>query len=154
PEVTFSDAAGPLDALLPGLLPAVRAAEAFGRKATGMLSFSKLSAHEVAAVHLYTMQSALYRQLNASLRHADRSKARPYFAYLKLFLSALTKLEPLKGSLWRGVALDLQAQYPTGRVITWWGVSSCTPNLAVARNFLGSKGKRTLFEVVVHRAVS
>ena len=66
----------------------------------------------------------------------------------------LEKLEPLKGSLWRGVALALAAQYPHGRTVTWWGVSSCTPNLQVARGFLGTKGRRTLFEVVAHRAVS
>jgi uracil DNA glycosylase len=152
PAMAFSDAATLLGTVLPGLLPAVRMAEEFGRKASGL--FSKLSAHEIAALHLYTLQSALYRQLNASLRHPDRAHARPYFAYLRLFLSALQKLEPLKGSLWRGVALDLKAQYPLGRTVTWWGVSSCTPNLQVARNFLGSEGRRTLFEVSVHRAVS
>lgn len=152
--LAFSEAAAGLRVLMPGLEEAVRMAEDFGRTATGFLSFSKLSAHEVAALHLYTLQSALYRQLNASLRHADRSKATPYFAYLKLFLGALDKLEPLKGSLWRGVALDLQAQYPKDRVVTWWGVSSCTPNLQVARSFLGGSGPRTLFEVMVHRAVS
>lgn len=149
---TFEEAAAPLGALLPGIEQAVAAAQAYGKKASGF--FSALSAHEIAALHLYTLQSALYRQLNASLRHADRTKARPYFAYLRLFLSALQKLEPLSGSLWRGVALEMAAQYPLGRTVTWWGVSSCTPSLQVARGFLGTKGRRTLFEVVVHRAVS
>jgi hypothetical protein len=155
PAMAFSDAAAPLASLLPGLLPAVRAAEEYGRKAVGLFSFaSKLSAHEAAAVHLYTMQSALYRQLNASLRHEDRARSRAYFPYLRLLLSALDKLEAFEGSLWRGVGMDLQSQYPAGRVVTWWGVSSCTPRLEVAKSFLGGKGRRTLFEVVVRRAVS
>ncbi|MFD7629241.1 ADP-ribosyltransferase domain-containing protein [Streptomyces sp. NPDC059851] len=51
------------------------------------------------------------------------------------------------------MSLDLRAQYPVGRTVTWWGVSSCTPKLSVARAFLGSRGKRTLFEVVPARAV-
>ncbi len=48
--------------------------------------------------------------------------------------------------MWRGVSLDLRAQYPLGRTVTWWGVSSCTSQLGVAKGFLGSRGKRTLFE--------
>lgn len=56
--------------------------------------------------------------------------------------------------MWRGVALDLRAQYPLGRTVTWWGVSSCTSERGVAKAFLGSRGKRTLFEVVPARAVS
>ncbi|MFC8231228.1 ADP-ribosyltransferase domain-containing protein [Streptomyces sp. NPDC057287] len=55
--------------------------------------------------------------------------------------------------LWRGVSLDLRAQYPLGRTVTWWGVSSCTSELGVARAFLGGRGKRTLFEVTPVRAV-
>lgn len=152
PALALAEAAAPLHTLLPGLEPVVRTAAEYGKKASGL--FSKLDAHEIGALHLYTMGSAFYRQLNAALRHTDRARARPYFPYLRLFLNALAKLEPLKGSLWRGVALDLGAQYPLGRDVTWWGVSSCTPKLEVARAFLGSKGRRTLFEVVVHRAVS
>ncbi len=53
----------------------------------------------------------------------------------------------------RGVALDLRSQYPLGRTVTWWGVSSCTSEPGVARAFLGSRGKRTLFEVTPVRAV-
>ncbi|MFJ4618210.1 hypothetical protein [Streptomyces sp. NPDC088812] len=49
--------------------------------------------------------------------------------------------------------LDLRAQYPLGRTVTWWGVSSCTSERGVARAFLGSRGKRTLFEVQPRRAV-
>ncbi|MGJ3562010.1 ADP-ribosyltransferase domain-containing protein [Streptomyces sp. INA 01156] len=49
--------------------------------------------------------------------------------------------------------LDLRAQYPAGRTVTWWGVSSCTSELSVARSFLGHRGKRTLFEVTSARAV-
>ncbi|MFD4763421.1 hypothetical protein ACFWOJ_32605 [Streptomyces sp. NPDC058439] len=55
--------------------------------------------------------------------------------------------------LWRGVALDLRSQYPLGRTVTWWGVSSCTSELGVARAFLGGRGRRTLFEVTPARAV-
>jgi hypothetical protein len=38
--------------------------------------------------------------------------------------------------------------------VTWWGVSSCTAKPAVARSFLGGRGRRMLFEVVPCSAVS
>jgi hypothetical protein len=116
--------------------------------------FSRLSADEAAALHLYTMESALYRRLNAALRHPDRTHARPYFTYLKLLLRSLARLKPAPISLWRGVKADLRTAYPDGRTVTWWGVSSCTPNLDVARGFLGATGQRTLFEVRAQSAVS
>ncbi|KPC77662.1 hypothetical protein ADL35_20040, partial [Streptomyces sp. NRRL WC-3753] len=64
-----------------------------------------------------------------------------------LLFDAVGRLPVRPEPLWRGVALDLRAQYPLGRTVTWWGVSSCTSRPAVARSFLGSRGKRTLFEV-------
>ncbi|MEV6430875.1 ADP-ribosyltransferase domain-containing protein [Nocardia sp. NPDC051463] len=66
----------------------------------------------------------------------------------------MSQLPARSEPLWRGVSLDLRAQYPLGRTVTWWGVSSCTSQPSVARGFLGSRGKRTLFEVLPARAVS
>ncbi|HWS38650.1 MAG TPA: ADP-ribosyltransferase domain-containing protein [Actinoplanes sp.] len=77
----------------------------------------------------------------------------PYQPYLRLLFSAVSHLPARTEPLWRGVNLDLRAQYPAGRTVTWWGVSSCTSELGVARGFLGGRGKRTLFEVRPRRAV-
>merc|ERR1719238_1150768 len=49
--------------------------------------------------------------------------------------------------LWRGVCLDLAADHPVDSEVVWWGASSCTPKLSVAKGFLGGSGKRTLFHV-------
>lgn len=117
-------------------------------------SAADLSRDEVAALFLYTTESVLYKQLNATLRDPDRGKAGPWRPYLRLFLAAVARLKPQSVSLWRGVAGDLRKEYPTGRVVTWWGVSSCSSNQAVARSFLGGKGRRMLFEVIQTRAVS
>jgi hypothetical protein len=56
-----------------------------------------LSQDESAAIHLYTMEwmvhdNSLYAMLNRNLRLADRAKLRPWFRYLKLFLTAFFKL--------------------------------------------------------------
>merc|ERR1711997_168366 len=106
-----------------------------------------LSGNEAAAVHLYTTNH-LYKLLNAALRAEDRASVKKYFLYLRLFLHALEKLPKAKKNLYRGVALDLSAQYKVGSEITWWAISSCTPDRKVADSFSGGgKGtKSTLFD--------
>ncbi|AJF70095.1 uracil-DNA glycosylase [Streptomyces vietnamensis] len=112
-----------------------------------------LSADAISALYLYTCESAFYREINAVLRSPDRERLEPYLPYLRLLFSAVADLPAQTRPLWRGVALDLRSQYPLGRTVTWWGVSSCTSEPSVARAFLGSRGRRTLFEVTPARAV-
>ncbi|MEM9075007.1 MAG: ADP-ribosyltransferase domain-containing protein [Myxococcota bacterium] len=150
PLPKYGDAVKPLIALLKNLKFPARAAHQFAAKAKS----ETLTKHEIAALYLYTTQSSLYRQLNATLRHPDRSRIEPYLNYLRLFASALSKISTRTRSLYRGVALDLRRLYPKGGSVVWWGVSSCTPKLSVATGFLGNSGKRTLFRVATHSAVS
>ncbi|MEU3099938.1 ADP-ribosyltransferase domain-containing protein [Streptomyces sp. NPDC006967] len=112
-----------------------------------------LSAHAISALYLYTCESGFYREINAVLRSSDRERVVPYLPYLRLLFSAMEALPAQTRPLWRGVALDLRSQYPLGRTVTWWGVSSCTSEPGVARAFLGGRGRRTLFEVTPARAV-
>ncbi|MEU5385928.1 ADP-ribosyltransferase domain-containing protein [Kitasatospora cineracea] len=152
----FREAVEPVAALLRGLERHVGSAHEFGKRhadAAAGATGGALDAEAVAALHLYTCESAFYRELNAALRHPDRARLAPYLPYLRLLFDAVGRLPVRPEPLWRGVALDLRAQYPLGRTVTWWGVSSCTSRPAVARSFLGSRGKRTLFEVRPARAV-
>ncbi|MGV9329519.1 ADP-ribosyltransferase domain-containing protein [Streptosporangium sandarakinum] len=152
PLMDFREAVAPVAALLPGLDPHVEQSYLFGEKQAGDAA-GVLSADEVAALYLYTCESAFYRRINATLRDPDRTRIVPYLPYLRLLSSAVSRLPARREPLWRGVSLDLRAQYPLGRTVTWWGVSSCTPRLGVAQAFLGRRGKRTLFEVIPARAV-
>lgn len=57
----------------------------------------ELTQDESASIHLYTMEwdireNSLYVILNQTLRLVDRGKLRPWYRYLKLFLTALFKL--------------------------------------------------------------
>ncbi|CAF0847257.1 unnamed protein product [Didymodactylos carnosus] len=114
-----------------------------------------LTIDESAAIRLYTIEwegahRSLYSILNYTLKTADREDLRPYFKYLKLFLTALAKLPcvpPL--TIWRGVTKDLSADFPPGTLVTWWAFSSCTTELTVLENniYLGNTGERTLFSV-------
>jgi hypothetical protein len=109
---------------------------------------------ESAAIHLYTMQfhggPSLYQVLNESLRAENREGLKPWFSFLKLFLTALYKLPSESRILWRGVKdVDLSSQYKIGMRIAWWGVSSCTTDIQVLESnvFLGKDGLRTIFSI-------
>jgi len=127
-----------------------KAANASTAQAKSM-SRKGLTVEEAGALHLYTT-NFLYKALNEALRDKDRKKATQYFLYLRLFLEGLQKLPTSKRQLYRGVALDLSSQYKQGSVVTWWAVSSCTPDRKVASSFSGSS-KSTLFIIDSIRSV-
>ena len=114
-----------------------------------------LTIDESAAIRLYTIEweepyRSLYSMLNRTLKTGTRQDLRPYFKYLKLFMTALVKLPcepPL--TVWRGVTKNLSANFPPGTPVTWWSFSSCTTALTVLENnmYLGVTGDRTLFSV-------
>ncbi|MFD5466116.1 ADP-ribosyltransferase domain-containing protein [Kitasatospora sp. NPDC127059] len=152
PLMDFRDAVAPVAELLRGLDRHIALSHDFGRRRAGEGAAAGLSADAVAALYLYTCESAFYREINAVLRSPDRGRLVPYLPYLRLLFAAVSQLPVRTEPLWRGVSLDLRKQYPLGRTVTWWGVSSCTSELGVAQAFLGSRGKRTLFEVRPLRA--
>ncbi|MCX4986496.1 ADP-ribosyltransferase domain-containing protein [Streptomyces sp. NBC_00572] len=150
PLMDFRKAVEPVSQVLTRLDRHIERSSRFGEEASG----DGLSADAISALHLYTCESAFYREINAVLRSPDRERLVPYLPYLRLLFSAMEALPAQTRPLWRGVALDLRSQYPVGQTVTWWGVSSCTSELGVARAFLGSRGRRTLFEVTPARAVA
>jgi hypothetical protein len=116
-----------------------------------------LTIDESASIMLYSMgwkplDKCLYVALNATLRSPDRDKLEPWFLYLKLFLTALSRLPSSPQHVYRGVKLDLSAQYQTGKTVVWWGFSSCTNSINVLQSelFLGKTGTRTMFNIDCH----
>jgi hypothetical protein len=114
-----------------------------------------LTFDESAAILLYTIEweeshASLYSKLNSTLKRSSRQALRPYFKYLKLFLTALVKLPcaPLQ-TVWRGVNKDMSEDFPRGTPVTWWAFSSCTTSLTALENntYLSNVGERTLFSV-------
>ncbi len=153
PLMPFEDAVAPVTRVLRGLAGHIDRSRDFGKRRADEQAGAGLSADAIAALYLYTCESGFYRNINAVLRSPDRHRVVPYLPYLRLLFAAVESLPARTEPLWRGVALDLRAQYPLGETVTWWGVSSCTSELGVARSFLGGRGKRTLFEVTPARAV-
>ncbi|CAM4880617.1 unnamed protein product [Rotaria socialis] len=115
----------------------------------------QLTPDESASIHLYTMEwkkreNSLYAVLNRTLRMADRSKLKPWFRYLKLFMTAFFKLPSSQHTIiWRGVTEDLGGVYTKGRKVAWWALSSCTAAISVLESelYLGTSGERTIFSI-------
>jgi hypothetical protein len=113
-----------------------------------------LTVDQSASIILYSMEwvpqeKCLYFVLNATLRDENRQKLKPWFLYLKLFLTALSHLPSTQCTLYRGIKGDVRKDYQKGKTIVWWGFSSCTVIMEVLNNeqFLGSTGARTLFAI-------
>ena len=115
-----------------------------------------LTIDESASIALYSMEwsprkNSFYIILNGTLRGANREELLPpWFTYLKLFLTALSKLPPTGcRTVYRGVKLDLREKYTKGARIVWWGFSSCTSSVGVFEDeqFFGKSGTRTLFVI-------
>ena len=114
-----------------------------------------LTVDESAAIFLYTMEwqeshRSLYSMLNETLKAGTPEDLHPYFKYMKLFLTAVTKLPCAPAqTVWRGVTIDLSAKYSAEAVETWWSFSSCTTTMNVLDTsaYLGNRGPRTLFSI-------
>ena len=113
-----------------------------------------LTVDESAAIMLYTMSwiprnKCLYDVLNATLRSEDRDKLEPWFPYLKLFLTALSRLPSQERTVFRGIKLNLSESYLNKKSIIWWGFTSCTSTIDVLQSelFLGKTETRTMFAI-------
>jgi len=159
PLLPLEEACEPLITLVPRLEAHVWIAKQNSKNPS-----DDLTQDESAAIRLYTMEwdtsdseprSSLYTHLNRTLKEINRTKLRPWFRYLKLFLTALAKL-PLAPhqTVWRGVRKDQSHDYPPGAESTWWAFSSCTTSLSVLESdlYLGKTGTRTLFSIEVFNA--
>lgn len=103
--------------------------------------------NESAAIYLYTMQTAFFRLLNEKLRAEDRNDLKPWFRYLKLFLTALEKLPSKKVTLWRGVEGKVTGAFQGSNPIIWWGVNSCSTDVKAIEQFLANCNSATLFSI-------
>ena len=151
PLLPLAEACAPLVDIIPNLQKYVKAV----LNETPEQPPNDLTIDESAAIRLYTVQwrksnQSLYAMLNYTLNNCDREQLKPYYKYLKLFLTALVKL-PCVPSLiiWRGVTDNLSSEFPPDTQVNWWAFSSCTsePNVLENRAYLGNSGNRTLFSV-------
>jgi hypothetical protein len=144
--VSLEQALQPIEPFIEQLGRSIKAAKKYCR----FPSEHGLTHDESAAVYLYTMEggeNSFYLILNQALRSEDRPALRPWFAFLKLFDQALSKLPTVKGNLWRGISEDVTRNFRRGQELTWWSISSCSTSLVGIKSFLGSDKISTLFMI-------
>jgi hypothetical protein len=147
PLVSLEEAIKPLISILPDIRRKVHTAKLRSKNPA-----DGLTPDESAAIVLYTMEwepqdQCLYFALNARLRAADRNMLKPWFLYLKLILTGLSRLPSVQRTVYRGVKLDLTSKHYQGQQFFWWGFSSCTTSVNILKSdqYLGSSGIRTFF---------
>src|SRR5579862_4774847 len=96
------------------------------------------------------MPTPFFALLNESLRAEDRHALKPWFSFLKLFMSALEKLPSLRVTVWRGISSNISSSFGENTVLTWWTVNSCSKALNVVQLFLGDVG--TLLAIEAYNA--
>jgi len=104
-----------------------------------------LTLDESAAIYLYSMSTSFFSSLNVALRNRNRHALKSWFAFLKLFMTALKKLPSIKATVWRGVNYDDTLTFVDKDVHIWWGVNSCSMSPKNVEPFLGETG--TLFAI-------
>jgi predicted DNA-binding WGR domain protein len=165
-EVAEEDTLGPIDGVMNQKCPAslseaasnvckkadidkcTKKGDELAKKQVGK-PVKKMGAELYGAIMLYT-SNAIYKELNQCLRDENRASIKRFFKYLRLFFESMDHLPKVKKTLWRGLSVDLfdNPQYAVGSVVTWWGVSSCTADINVAKNFAkGCGGKCTVITV-------
>jgi hypothetical protein len=85
---------------------------------------NNLNTEESTAIYLYTMgkssnRQPLYEYLNDALRAKKQTEITPYLPFLKLFIAALSKLDPMGQIIYRGIKTDLSEKYPVGKTFVW-----------------------------------
>lgn len=108
---------------------------------------SLLEPDESAAVYLYSMPTPFFSLLNEALRAENRDELKPWFAFLKLFMTAIKKLDSVKKTVWLGVAGDVGSLFVENVEHIWWSINSCSMALDVVEKYLGETD--TLFAIDV-----
>ncbi len=115
------------------------------------------------SIWLYTIESPLYKEMNAKLREGDVSSVRRhYFPFMRIFLSAIRCLRdqnPKFRNVNRGVRCDVVSAdpdaYQIGKTILFSSFTSATATVSVLKSplFFGESGARTMFQLHTSRSV-
>ena len=100
---------------------------------------------ESVAIYLYTMSTPFFSYLNESLRAENRYALKPWFAFLKLFMTALEKLPSSSTTVWRAVSGDVSTFSVEYHVKIWCSVNSSSTALNVVQVYSSDMG--TLFAI-------
>ncbi|CAF1117343.1 unnamed protein product [Adineta steineri] len=143
PLLTLEESIEKLIPLVPGITDYVSTAKKQCNRSSSLLTND-----ESAAIYLYSMSISFFSCLNEVLRAERRHTLKPWFFYLKLFITALEKLPSIRKTVWRGIPIDISSNFTDGDVHIWWSVNSCSMNPNIIQPFLGDKGTLFIIETI------
>jgi hypothetical protein len=106
---------------------------------------TELTLDESAAIYLYTMPIPFFSKLNDNLRAKDRNALKPWFAFMKLLITALEKLPSLVSTIWRGVDGNVSSTFANNSEEIWWSINSCSKSPDIVGKYIGTIG--TIFAI-------
>lgn len=115
-----------------------------------------LTRDESAAVFLYTMEwgnQSVYRMVNEALRTKELNIIKPWFQYVKLFITAILKLPAYTGNAWRGENHSITQRFQKNHKCIWWTITSCSLTLDIMDEFIGDQGTFLAIEVKNARSI-
>ena len=140
PLLTLEQSVEKLTPIIPDLKASVAIAKKECRRSSNLLT-----PDESAAIYLYTMPTCFFSRLNQTLRAENRRALKPWFGFLKLFISALKKIPPIDGTFWRAVSGDVGSIFDNEDEHIWWNFNSCSKKPSIVQYYVGSSG--TLFAI-------
>ena len=109
---------------------------------------------EMAAIYLYTMPIIFFKKLNKTLRQGNRLQLESWLPFLKLFITALNKLDDYEGPVYRCVRRDIADQFNDGTDKTWLSFNSCSKVLKLAEAYLDHGGTLVMIQVFNGKDIS
>jgi hypothetical protein len=140
PLLTLEEATKKIIPLVPGVVDYVSTAKKQCNRSSTLLTWD-----ESAAIYLYSMPISFFSRLNEALRAENRHTLKPWFGFLKLFITTLEKLPSIKKTVWRGVSGNVGSMFADNDIHVWWSINSCSMALNIVQPFLGETG--TLFAI-------
>ncbi len=132
PLVTLEDAIEPLVQFVSQVREMIKLVK---DKCLQQQAKDNLSLDESASIMLYTMEwipkeDSFYFIFNRKLSSNDDDDLKPWYSYLKLLSTSLTKLPRLSHRIfYRAIQSDLKTQYSINKNFFWYGYSSWNSSL-------------------------
>ncbi|CAF4572333.1 unnamed protein product [Rotaria socialis] len=134
PLQSLEEATKPIVPFVPDLVEKVALAKRKCNK-----NSTTLTLDESAAIYLYTMPISFFYCLNKSLRAENREELKPWFPFLRLFMSALEKLPSSRTVVWRAISKNITTDIKRNEIQTWWSVNSCSTDGNLLKLYFGKE---------------
>ncbi|CAF4842498.1 unnamed protein product [Rotaria socialis] len=134
PLQSLEEATKPIVPFVPDLVEKVALAKRKCNK-----NSTTLTLDESAAIYLYTMPISFFYCLNKSLRAENREELKPWFPFLRLFMSALEKLPSSRTVVWRAISKNITTDINRNEIQTWWSVNSCSTDGNLLKLYFGKE---------------